>query len=323
MKQINSTLQLNNTRKKKKMGWKRGLFLAGLLTLSVSHFLIFWVYMNFETVRLTFFEYNRYNELEFIGFERYVDLFKDFFIEEGRQANLTAFFNTFRAIIINIIIFPIALYTAYAFYKKVYGEKFFRVIFYLPSVISLVALTMAYRSMFDSNMGGPIADLLSRFGVDTNQWLDMTKPNNPYIWPIIYTFSILTGLSTNVVLMGGAMLRIPQEIPEALQIDGCSYFREMFSVTIPLILPTITTWAIAIFTSVFGFMLQPMLIAKTQGPDGDVMTIPWMMFNWVKGAQDRDLLNAATLGIMFSVFMLPFTLGVRFVLEKLTPDVDF
>ena len=320
---MNTTLQLNNSGNKKKTNWKRGLFLACLLTLSVSHFLIFWVYMNFETVRLTFFEYNMYNELKFIAFERYVDIFEDFFIKENNQSNLNIFFNTFRAIIINIIIFPLALYTAYAFYKKVYGEKFFRVIFYLPSVISLVALTMAYRSMFDGNIGGPIAELFSVFGVNTKVWLDVGLPENTQIWTLIYVFSILMGLGTNVILMSGAMLRIPQEIPEALQIDGCGYFRELFSVTIPLIMPTITTWSIAIFTSVFGFMMQPMLIAKNEGPAGDVMTIPWMMFNWVNSGKEKPLLDAATLGIMFSIFMLPFTLGVRYVLEKLTPDVDF
>ena len=79
MEGINS-LQLNNGagKRKKAINWKRGLFLAGLLTLSVSHFLIFWVYMNFETVRLTFFKYDMYNELKFVGFERYVKIFKNF-----------------------------------------------------------------------------------------------------------------------------------------------------------------------------------------------------------------------------------------------------
>ncbi len=224
---------------------------------------------------------------------------------------------------VNIIIFPLALYTAYAFYKKVYGEKFFRVIFYLPSVISLVALTMSYRSMFDGNIGVLLAELFSLFGANTNEWLDVGLPNNTQIWTIIYVFSILMGLGTNVILMSGAMLRIPQEIPEALQIDGCSYFREMFSVTVPLIMPTITTWAIAIFTSVFGFMLQPMLIAVSPGYENKVMTIPWLMFNMVQSQNQENLLTAATIGIMFSVFMLPFTLGIRFLLERFTPDVDF
>ena len=63
MEGMNTTLQLNNSGKKKKINVKRGIFLTCLLTLSVSHFLIFWVYMNFETIRLTFFEYNRFNDL--------------------------------------------------------------------------------------------------------------------------------------------------------------------------------------------------------------------------------------------------------------------
>ena len=320
-----NSLQLNNGagKQKKTVNWKRGIFLTCLLALSVSHFLIFWVYMNFETVRLTFFKYNMYNELTFVGFERYEKIFKEFFIYEGHEAYLNTFLNTFRAILINVVIFPLALYTAYSFYKKVYGEKFFRVIFYMPSVISMVALTMAYRSMFDGNIGGPVAEIFSWFDINTNKWLDVGLPDNTQIWPIIYVFSILMGLGTNVILMSGAMLRIPQEIPEALQIDGCGYFREMFSVTIPLIMPTITTWSIAIFTSVFGFMMQPMLIAVVGGYENRTMTIPWFLFNMVQSQGKENLLYAATLGIMFSVFMLPFTLGIRLVLEKFTPDVDF
>ena len=325
MEGMNNSLQLNNgvSKRKKAINWKRGLFLTALLTLSVSHFLIFWVYMNFETIRLTFFKYNMYNELTFVGFERYVKIFKEFFILEGHQSNLNTFLNTFRAIIINVAIFPLALYTAYSFYKKVYGEKFFRVIFYMPSVISMVALTMAYRSMFDGNIGGPVAEIFSWFGKNTNKWLDVGLPDNTQIWTLIYIFSILMGLGTNVILMSGAMLRIPQEIPEALEIDGCGYFRELFSVTIPLIMPTITTWSIAIFTSVFGFMMQPMLIAVVGGYESKAMTIPWLLFNLVQSQGKEHLLYAATLGIMFSVFMLPFTLGIRLVLERLTPDVDF
>ena len=325
MEGMNNSLQLNNgvSKRKKAINWKRGLFLTALLTLSVSHFLIFWVYMNFETIRLTFFKYNMYNELTFVGFERYVKIFKEFFILEGHQSNLNTFLNTFRAIIINVAIFPLALYTAYSFYKKVYGEKFFRVIFYMPSVISMVALTMAYRSMFDGNIGGPVAEIFSWFDINTNQWLDVNLPDNTQIWSVIYVFSILMGLGTNVILMSGAMLRIPQEIPEALQIDGCGYFREMFSVTIPLIMPTITTWSIAIFTSVFGFMMQPMLIAVTGGFENKAMTIPWFLFNMVQSQGKENLLYAATLGIMFSIFMLPFTLGIRLILERFTPDVDF
>ena len=133
-----NSLQLNNgaCKRKKPINWKRGLFLTALLTLSVSHFLIFWVYMNFETVRLTFFKYNMYNELTFVGFERYVKIFKEFFILEGRQSNLNTFLNTFRAIIINVAIFPLALYTAYTSLVEYLFEKLRRIS--LPSFCGFI-----------------------------------------------------------------------------------------------------------------------------------------------------------------------------------------
>ena len=75
--------------------------------------------------------------------------------------------------------------------------------------------------------------------------------------------------------------------------------------------------------SVFGFMMQPMLIAISGGYENKTMTIPWFLFNMVQSQNKEHLLYAATLGIMFSVFMLPFTLGIRLLLERVTPDVDF
>ncbi len=302
---------------------KKYLFVFSFLAISLTNFAIFWLYINFDTIRLTLFTFKPATQTyQWNNFRNYTELIKYTFSPEYRKPEMwLAFVNTFRALIINLAIFPLALIVAYAFYKRIPGTKAFRVIFYLPSIISIVILAMAYKAMFRAGTG-PIWQFFANFGY-TPEWLSAT-PDSKTIWPCIYFFSIVNGMGTNVILMASAMQRIPNEVSEASRLDGCGFFRELFSVTVPCIMPTITSWMTMIFTSVFGFYLQPMLIG-TDPVDGKTMTIPWQIFNAAAAGSSNmnTLIGAATSGIFLSLFMLPFVLIMRYVMNKLTPEVTY
>ena len=305
----------------KKFNYKKALFIALFLAISLVHFAIFWAYINVDTIRLTLFKYNPV-EQKYIwnNFENYKRIFENIFLRKD-IVQARAFSNTFHALAINLIIFPIALITSYGFYKKCYGTPIFRVIFYLPSIISIVILTMAYKAMFRPGTG-PVYNFFEMFGY-TPSWLSSDESSKT-IWPLIYIFCILNGLSVNVILMSAAMQKIPTEIPEAAKLDGCGFFRELFTISVPLIMPTITTWITAIFTSVFGFYLQPMLISVDH-VNGSTLTIPWQIFALVAdgGGNPTNLIASASLGIFLSLFMLPWILLSRWALNKVTPKVTF
>lgn len=302
------------------------LFVFLMLVLSFVHFCVFWVYVNVDTIRLTFYQYtlNDQGQLAYVfkGFLNYTEIFRKFFeLKDPNEINM--FLNTFRAIIINLIILPIALITAYAFYKRVYGEKVFRVIFYLPSIISIIVQVESYIAMFEIGNGiaGPYAEVFSAFGYSPD-WADITTESSP-MWAEIYFFCIIAGLGTNVILMSSAMLRIPTSLTEAAELDGCSFYREMFSITIPLIMPTITTWLTMLFSSVFGFVMQPMLIAKGGGTDNRYMTLPWLIFNVVANGSKQSIPVAATYGILLSILVMPIVYVARWLCNKFTPEVSF
>lgn len=308
---------------------KRTVFICAFLALSLIHFAVFWCYINFDTIRLTFFRVNEYGEETFVGFYNYSKLFKDIILREDVPA-ATSFWNSFHAVGINLIILPISIIVAYAFYKKVYGYSFYRVIFYLPSVISIVVLAAAFREMFRQyNDGttvivGPVAQLLSAIGIN-KEWLTTDVDTNVK-WPLIYTFAILNGMGANVILITSAMNRIPKEISEASRLDGCGYFKELTHVTLPLIMPTITTWIMMIFAAVYGFFMQPMLILEgSSGVDNQFMTTPWQIFNLVAdaGFDTQRLISAACLGIMLTLIVLPINLILRAVLNRFTAEVSY
>ena len=316
-----------NNKKRSKV--KLYLFVALMLSVSLLHFVIFYVYVNFDTVRLTFFRFDEIkNQYVFNAFNNYADAIRLTFIE-GNAAKLNTFLNTFRAISINLIILPISVITAYAFYKKVYGEKAFRVIFYLPSIISIVVQCSAFLAMFKTyefngaNFYGPYNQFFRLFGY-APEWLSIGAEGNT-MWPLIYAFAIIAGLGTNVILMSSAMLRIPSSITEAAELDGCGFYRELFTITLPLIMPTITTWVTMILASVFGFFMQPMLLTEgSRGTDNKFYTIPWEIFDQVQnGASKSTIPAAATTGILLSLIIMPLVAFMRWLFRKLTPEVSF
>ena len=307
---------------------KRAIFIIAFLALSLLHFAVFWCYINFDTIRLTFFKVV-YGEEIFVGFDNYAVLFRNIFggVDKG---SATSFWNSFHAVGINLIILPISIVVAYAFYKKVYGHTFYRIIFYLPSVISIVVLAAAFREMFRQYndgftvINGPVAQLLSALGIN-KQWLTPDVDTNVK-WPLIYLFAVLNGMGTNVILISSAMNRIPKEISEASRIDGAGFFRELTHVTLPLVMPTITTWVMMIFASVYSFFMQPMLILDyNTGVDNMFSTAPMQIFNLVAdaGFDSQKLISAACLGIILTIIVLPLNLIMRAVLNRFTAEVTY
>ena len=115
---------------------KEGLFIALLVVIPVIHFFVFWVYVNAATIVKTFLLYHpATGEYSWHGLERYIELFREWILginEEGVRdirvlKSYTTFWNSFRAIIINLILYPIVVTAAYAFYKKIRCEKVFRI----------------------------------------------------------------------------------------------------------------------------------------------------------------------------------------------------
>ena len=303
------------TGRKARQSW----FLLSLVLIPLINFAIFWLYVNVRTIVFTFQRFNvSTGAYEFIGFQRYISVFKQYVLGEI-PANRNVYLNSLHAIAINTIILPIAFVAAYAFYKKIRFEKFFRVLFMFPSIISLVVLTMVYRYMFSGEFG-PIALLIEKITGKQTAWL---SDNSDKLWMLIYIFCIWAGLGTNVIMMSGAMLRIPQDVTEACLLDGVGFWREAVQIVLPLVMPTIGIYFISILTSCLGFTMQPMLIAKSVGSDNKFLTMSWYIFRVTNSGSKDQMLQASTVGIVFSMLTLPFIVGARILTKKFTPDVTF
>ena len=293
-------------------------FILALAVYPIIHFGIFWVYVNSSTIISTFMRYSvRTNSLKFCGFDNYVTIFKKIFLG-GDPALGRAFINSFQAIGINALIFPVALFASYAFYKNMPGTKVYSVMFYIPQLISIVVLAMAFRYMFYSDFG-PVAILIARIaGVEK---VDLISTSSDYLWTVIWLFCIWSGLGSNVILIRGAMLRIPKELVESAVLDGCGFFRELWSITIPMCMSTISVYIVSASMSATSFTMAPMLIAKSSGSIGRFMTYSWFIFENASTTSPGTIISVTTMGVFFTIVNLPLMIMARVLTKKATPEL--
>lgn len=306
---------------------KRNLFIVSLLIVPLLHFLVFWLYINVETISLAFMEWDFFsNTYKFAGIDNFIEQFRNF---KERPETMNMFINAFRAIPINIACLVLAIIIGYAFSKHIRGERVFRVIFYLPTMISIVIQTLCYRYMFTYSPGmlqGPAAELLRMLGVDYNGW--ETALNDPVvisrIWWLISIFCVWASAGINIILMASAMSRIPESVIESAKLDGVGFWRELFQIHIPLIMPTVSVFLVNSMMAVSAFYIQPMLLTgNNTGPGSVYNTVGWYMFNMAPVAQDSDMPQISTVGFILTVIVSLLVIIVKKVTDKLTPDVDF
>ena len=228
-----------------------------------------------------------------------------------------AFVNTMIFFAVNLLIkLPLTFICSYFLYKKIKGYKYYRFVFFLPSIISAVVLTSLLKYMV--NPGGPLPRIYEMlWGREAPLFL----ADRDYALGVILFYTIWSGFGVNIILFQGAMSRIPPEIIEAGKIDGVGMTRELFQIVTPLVWPTISTVVVLAFVGIFSSSGEILLFTKGLY---DTYTISYWIFELVQGIKGTvNLEYASTVGIFFSVIALPIVLLVKRGLEKITESVEY
>ena len=289
---------------------KRGqlIFLICMLALPVAQWLIFWLYVNIQSIALAF--QDPHGAFTWGNFTLF---WEELHATTGKTIGV-AVLNTLIYFAVGILIqLPGALLISYFLYKKIWFNKAFRVIFYLPAIISGVVMVAAYRSLVDP--GGPLEALVELCGGHLPP--EGLLANSDTATAMIVLFVIWTGFGGNMLLFGGAMARVPIDVLEAARLEGCGPFRELVQIILPLIWPTICTVLIFTFTGIVNSS-GPILLF-TNG-DYETTTINFWIFLKVYGQQGSGAggefgIVSAT-GLCFTLITVPIILIVRWALEK-------
>ncbi len=309
--------------KKKKRITKRKLseyaFCYAMLLLPIIQFCIFYIWINANSILMAFKEFDGYSddggELFKWSFYNFGRFFKEW--NNPSSVIVAAIGNTFKYFAAGVCMIPVSFFVAYFLYKKIWGYKFFRVVFFLPSIISAVLFVTVYKKLID--YGGPIDFFLSLFGVRIPPLLtDDSKAT-----ATIIAYTVWTGLGVNMLLYQSAMSRVPKEVMEAAQLDGVPWYRELTQIVLPMVWPTLSTTLILLITSMFN-STGPILLFMGTGVEVDnpaTMTISFWIYRQTQKAVDLNY--PAAVGMFFTFISVPIVYIVRYLLNKIDPKVTY
>ena len=167
-------------------------------------------------------------------------------------------------------------------------------------------------------MQGPIAKWIEAAqGLsETPELLGVRK----YALKTILGYTVWTGFGTNLILLGGAMNRIPEETIDAGKIDGVGMLRELFQIILPMVWPTLTTVIVFAFVGIFTAS-GPILLFVGEKNTVGVSTISYWIFMQVYGGASSQY--ASAVGLAFTVIALPIVFGVKLLMERLQEATEY
>lgn len=293
------------------------LFIILMLAIPVLWFVVFYVIVNFNSVIMSFKVANGVDDAGAIqykwGFDNFLQLFTELDAKDGNM--LIALINSLKYFALNLfVIIPASYLVSYFLYKKIAGYKFFRVLFYTPSIISAVAMVIIFKNMIGGY--GPVyvfcRDVL-------HYELPALLTNSETATKTILVYCFWTGFGVNIILYQGAMSRLPSEIMEQSKIDGLPWYRELFKVITPMIWPTLSTTIVLAITGIFT-STGPILLFGTGGAY-ETYSISYFIFSQV---YDSGIYNyPAAIGVFFTIYSIPVVFGIRFIMNKFDSKVEY
>ncbi|WGV62476.1 sugar ABC transporter permease [Brevibacillus brevis] len=198
---------------------------------------------------MSFFDWPVVGEVTFVGLDNYINMFTDdplFWQSLWVTVKFALLF-----VPLNLFI---ALFLAMMLNQKVKGSGFFRTVFYLPSVISGVALAMIWAWVYDGEYG-IFNYLLSLVGITGPDWLNDTS------WALVaMVIASLWGQGSMVLIFLAGLKSIPESLYEAASIDGAGAVQKFFRITLPMVSPTILFNLIMTIISAFQQLSLALLL---------------------------------------------------------------
>jgi raffinose/stachyose/melibiose transport system permease protein len=271
----------------------------------------FLVYVTFVLVPValaavySFFRWNGLQALtDFIGLENYRRALTD-------PVFIGAIGHNFFIVVLSILIQgPISIGVALLLNRKLRGRTLFRVIVFIPYVLSEVIAALSWKLLLQP--AGPFDSFLTSIGLGQLKQLWLAD-GNVAIWTM---FGILTWkyVGFAIILFLAGLQGVPEELEEAGRIDGASWWQIQRYITLPLLAPTIRIWA---FLSIIGSLqlFDMVWVATGGGPAGATTTMATYMVQY--GFQRSQLgFGSAVAVILFFISLIFALLYQRFVLRR-------
>ncbi|MDU7359856.1 MAG: sugar ABC transporter permease [Propionibacteriaceae bacterium] len=263
----------------------------------------FLLYPVVRTAQFSLYEWSGFGPATFVGLDNYSSLITD-------DRFLAAISHAFYLIVFYAILPLIVGLVLAAILRRghVRGMGIFRVLIFVPQVIALVVVAVAWRQIYTPD--GTLNTMLGWIGIQSDTgWLGDPKLALTAVG--IIGFWLETGLVMLLLLAG--MNRIPGELYEAARLDGAGPIREFFGITLPAVRPEIATSLV--LTIIAALKTFDLVYMTTSGGPGTATTVPsYEVYN--RAFQLKQVGSASAVAVFLTVMVFCINVVVNRIGEE-------
>lgn len=312
---------------KNKRERSRLIFYVALFALPLLQFLVFYVFVNFNSIIISFQKFIP-NEGElgyqtiFVGFDNFKVAFERLFSPSTGEMIIYSLIYYLCSL---LIVTPLALLFSFYIAKNYRLGGFFRVILYLPSVLSGIVLAIIFNCVC-RDVYPYLYEKFTGVKIDQNL-LEVFGKNGEFTILVFYNMFLAFG--TNTMLYTGAMTDINPSLIEASKLDGAGPVHQFFHVYVPMIWPTLVTF---IVTGLAGLFIEQMSLYSLFGGGASTQAL-FETFGYFfyrqstasnmyiqEGVHVMSYPELSALGILVTIFIIPVVMVVRKLLQKFGPS---
>ena len=271
--------------------------IIGLLVLNIWPFI--------QTIYTSFCEHLGFGHYKFVGLANYAEMFQT---PEFWKA-------TWNTILFCILTVPVGLFlsllVAMLLNAKIKFKGGFRTIFFLPMVCAPAAVTMVWRWIFNADYG-----ILNQLFGTNIKWI--TDPNVVMISCAIV--AIWSNIGYDAVLLLAGLQNIPKTLYEANSIDGAGKVKQFFTITLPMVSPTLfVVMIMRLMASVKVYDLIYMMVEETNPAVTSVQSLMYLFYRESFVAGSRGMGSAI---VIWTVLLIGLVTVIQFYGQKKWVNYD-
>lgn len=285
-------------------GYRKKEYMWGYLfvALPVLGFLIFGLGAMIASLVLSLTNWNLLTAPKFIGLQNFVQLLHD-------PKFYQSLYNTIYLMIGVPVGMLISLFLAAVMNEKMKGITILRTLYYIPVISPIIAISMIWQWLFNSDYGIVNEILHFLFHIHGPNWF--TDP--VWVKPNLIMLGIWTGLGSTMLLYLAGLQTIPRSYYEAAEVDGATGWRKMIHITFPLLSPVHFFLMVTGVIGAFQTFSQIYVLAPDGGPQFSAATVVYYIYQ--NAFKYYQMGYASAIAWILMLFILLLTL-IQFKVRK-------
>lgn len=223
-------------------------------------FTVFMIIPTLNIFRMSLFVRSAYSTTEeFVWLQNFTRLMADSNFIRSMQNTILLI------VVVTVVTFGLALiFAAILSREKIKGQNFFRIIFYIPNILSVVVISAIFSAIYDTN-NGTLNSLLSFFKGET---VAILWKGESMVMVSLIIAMVWQAIGYYMVMYMASMASVPQSLYESASLDGAGRLTQFFQITLPLIWTNIRTTLTFFIISTINMAFLFVKAMTSGGPNG-------------------------------------------------------